>query len=141
MPSTTLGEYNYPNSLSNLQNIDITRDITGHFNIFVNNSLIIEAMDTEFKTSNYFGFDTPGGHALDNITVNDEIVLKPKSDDRASLRFSEDSLGLDCEQGGSSTISFTVKNEGKASGYALLTMESVPPGISPFFLLVLIILA
>jgi hypothetical protein len=80
-PSTILAEFKgkYPDGLSGLQSIDLTRDLEGDFNIFVNGSHIMKTTDTTWTTSNYFGFDTPGGHALDIITTDDEIIVTQES--------------------------------------------------------------
>ncbi|MFX0211205.1 MAG: hypothetical protein ACFFDT_34815, partial [Candidatus Hodarchaeota archaeon] len=70
-----LGSYDYNTNFSERQHITITRTQEGHFNIFVNGSLVIEAMDNELTESKYFGFDTPGTHSFDNITVDAEIAI------------------------------------------------------------------
>jgi hypothetical protein len=129
-PFTILGVYEYSKIFTNYQHIDITRNIEGHFNIFVNSSLIIEGLDNEITTSNQFGFDTPGGHGLDNISVSNEIMIWPENEDQANLKFSSNSETVSIQQGGTQSISISILNEGKATGYGSLVFGSVPNGIS-----------
>jgi hypothetical protein len=71
---TILGEYEVSNGLSSFQHIDITRDLNGNFDIFINGTILIEAVDTTWTTSLYFRFASMGGNALDNISVDNEVL-------------------------------------------------------------------
>ncbi|MHA2307307.1 MAG: COG1470 family protein [Candidatus Hodarchaeales archaeon] len=126
----SLGESSYAGKLAQKQHIDITRSIDGHFNVFVDETLIIEAMDNEYTTSNYFGFHTQAGHGLDNITVDNEIKIWPKATDQAKLQFTVESMSKTVEKGSTETITVVVKNEGRATGYGTLVIGTPPSGIT-----------
>ncbi|MHA2107085.1 MAG: hypothetical protein ACW99R_05200, partial [Candidatus Hodarchaeales archaeon] len=91
---TTLGEYEVSSGLSNFQDIDITRDTNGNFNVFVNGSLVIEATDTTWTTSLYFRFVSMGENAIDNITVDDEVIKPTKGKTPSSILLIGSSFSL-----------------------------------------------
>jgi hypothetical protein len=130
LPSKTLGESAYAGKLSERQHFDITRNTDGHFNVFVNGSLIIEIMDNEYTVGNYFGFDSQGGHGLDNITVNNDIVEWPNSLERANLKFTEESITKTVEKEQTATVTVVVENEGEATGYGTVVIGTTPSGIT-----------
>ncbi|MHA2095462.1 MAG: COG1470 family protein, partial [Candidatus Hodarchaeales archaeon] len=132
-----LGDYGglhiLPNGLPTVFHIDITRDTDGHFNLFMNGTLIVEAMDNTETTSTVFGFQSEDGYALDNITIDDSIVIWPNPADRANLLCLEDSLDLTCESGSTASTEFTIQNNGQASGYSKLIVTPSVSGLTPFF--------
>ncbi len=129
-PSKVLGVWGYTGKLPEYLYIDITRDLNGHFNVYVDGTLIIEAMDTEYTVGNYFGFDSQGGHGLDNITVNNEVIIKPPSLERANLQFTERSMLKEVGKEEIATVTITVKNEGEATGYGTVVIGTQPSGIT-----------
>ena len=65
----------FPNSNFNgWTHIDITRNTTGHMDVYINETLRLSTQDTELDTSNYFIIGAISNLwlvAVDNITVND----------------------------------------------------------------------
>jgi hypothetical protein len=72
-----IGSYYPPYHISGCQGVDITRDETGEFRVYINNTLRIEAVDTTISASNYFHFFSGPNEALDNISVRDSIDVTP----------------------------------------------------------------
>jgi hypothetical protein len=132
--NTELGVYDYSTGLSRFQHIDITRDHDGHFNIFVNASLIIEAFDDSLTTSTYFGFHSLGSHAFDDVYIDDSTILWPKTTESAKLQFLESSLSVSLDQEASTSMSIIIKNLGEATGYATIEINQIPNGISINFI-------
>ena len=66
-----LGEYETTSGVRGYHHIDIMRNTTGHFKIYIDGVLRISAADTMHTHSDYFRFHTPVGSAIDNITVYD----------------------------------------------------------------------
>ncbi len=130
VPSVTLGEWAETGKLAEYLHIDVTRDKNGHFNVYVDGNLIIEAMDNEHTIGNYFGFDSTGGHGLDNITVNDEMILYPQSLERANLQFTEKRIIKEVGKEEIVTVTVVVKNEGEATGYGMVVIGTSPSGIT-----------
>jgi hypothetical protein len=72
-----LGTYSARSSISNnWQHIDVTREIDGCIQVFINGSLAIEALDTEIGSSNYFMFISEADPIIDNIYVNHSFISK-----------------------------------------------------------------
>lgn len=63
--------------LEGWQHIRITRDTTGLFNIFINNTLRMSKTDDTMITSVYFYFICQEGQALDNVKVSPIIETQP----------------------------------------------------------------
>ncbi len=57
--------------------IDITRDSTGHFNVWINGTHRMAVQDQSISASTYFRFSTPAGAAIDNVEVYDSIEFDP----------------------------------------------------------------
>jgi len=114
-------------TLSGWNHIDVIRKTNGQFYILVNNKLRADPIDATITSSIYFGFVAYGGHALDNITVNDEInvLLKP-----ADLRFYKDSISISNQRGSTNPITFYIYNHGQAPGNATLEVGETPSGIN-----------
>ncbi|MFX1510452.1 MAG: hypothetical protein ACFFBR_09125 [Promethearchaeota archaeon] len=73
-----IGSYYPSHHINGRQQIDITRDETGLFRVYINSTLQIEAVDTTISASNYFHFFCGPNEALDNIRVSDSIdVILP----------------------------------------------------------------
>ena len=72
-----IGSFYPPHHIVGHQHIEVTRDTTGLFRVYINNSLCIEAVDTTISTSNYFHFFCGPNEALDNISVSDTIDVTP----------------------------------------------------------------
>jgi hypothetical protein len=75
--NTLLDRYNPVESIAGWQHIDITRDASGEFLIYVNDTLQLEASDTNHGTSNYFVFYCNPGCAIDNIVISDSVDIEP----------------------------------------------------------------
>ncbi len=56
---------------------DVTRDSTGYFNIFLNETLIISTHQPHDFPGGYFVFAGQTGQAIDNILINDIAILPP----------------------------------------------------------------
>ncbi|MFX0066251.1 MAG: NEW3 domain-containing protein, partial [Candidatus Hermodarchaeota archaeon] len=82
---------------------------------------------TTYTTSKYFGFVTMSRHALDNITVDNEIIVFP---DPADLKFKDESVSVSCKQNSSTTASIYVQNKGDVAGSATLVVGTTPDGIT-----------
>jgi hypothetical protein len=66
---STVGRFSL--SFSGWRTISITRDNTGHFELYYNGTLKAEMDDTTHTTGNVFGWSTKPGHAIDNVTVSE----------------------------------------------------------------------
>jgi len=66
--SITVGEIN------GLQHIEITRDETGRFKVYINDTLRIEAVDNTWKTSQSFYLISESGIGFDNVIVRDDVI-------------------------------------------------------------------
>ncbi|MHA2236723.1 MAG: hypothetical protein ACXABH_15480 [Candidatus Thorarchaeota archaeon] len=53
--------------------VDITRDNTGYFCVYLNSTPVLEAIDTTVTTSNAFAFAFAG--AFDNVSVSDSVDM------------------------------------------------------------------
>lgn len=131
-----LGEYAglevYPNGLPDVFHVDVTRNMDGHFNLFVDGTLKLEAMDNTQTSSNVFGFRASDGYAFDNISIDDSIVIWPDPSDRAELICIEEMLSMTCEHGSTASTSFTIQNKGHATGYTKLVVTPTVSGFTPF---------
>ncbi|MFX0052121.1 MAG: hypothetical protein ACFE8U_12630, partial [Candidatus Hermodarchaeota archaeon] len=82
---------------------------------------------TTYTTSKYFGFVTMSRHALDNITVDNEITVFP---DPVDLKFKDESVSVSCKKNDSTTASIYVQNLGDIAGSATLAVGTTPDGIT-----------
>jgi hypothetical protein len=57
--------------------IDVTRNSTGYFNVYLNGTRRISVQDTVFPISGYFAFEAQSGWAIDNVAILDYIVSHP----------------------------------------------------------------
>ena len=72
--TTTLGSYDLTPAVMESIHIEVTRDKKGHFNVYYDTALIIEATDNDITTSDHFVFRSyVGDTGLDNITINDAL--------------------------------------------------------------------
>ncbi len=61
--------------LTNVWNhIEVTRNTTGYFNVYLNDTLKLSAQDNHITTSNYFTFLAESGQAIDNVTIDADPV-------------------------------------------------------------------
>jgi len=74
-----LGRYAVPGGIAGWQHIDITRDTSGQFYVYVNGTLRIKAIDIQHTTSRHFMFGSEVGPALDNVVVSDTVDIRPVS--------------------------------------------------------------
>ncbi|MFX1606530.1 MAG: hypothetical protein ACFFDD_11565 [Promethearchaeota archaeon] len=58
--------------------INVTRDTAGYFEVYHNDILIMQGMDTEIDTSELFVCCAQNGAMFDNIVVDDEILIDPQ---------------------------------------------------------------
>lgn len=79
--NTQIAQYQTGQDVLGGYHIDITRDSTGLFNVWVNGTHRMSAQDDTHSTSDYFRFSTPAGPALDNIEVFDSIEFDPPTTD------------------------------------------------------------
>ncbi|UCE09164.1 MAG: hypothetical protein JSW61_09290 [Candidatus Thorarchaeota archaeon] len=61
--------------------VDITRDSTGLFNVWINGTHRMSGQDNTHSASGYFRFSTPAGPAIDNVEVFDSIEFDPPTTD------------------------------------------------------------
>ncbi|MFX0051531.1 MAG: hypothetical protein ACFE8U_09600 [Candidatus Hermodarchaeota archaeon] len=111
----------------NWHHIDITRDSSGKFNVFVNGTLLLQAIDSTHQSSENFIFNSKWNHAIDNITVDDTINVHPGPSD---LKFTQESVPVECELGASEDVQINVKNYGEDFGNASLVVGTTPDGIT-----------
>jgi hypothetical protein len=69
-----IDEY-YPMTLTDWHHIEVTRNTTGFFSVYLNDTLIMEGGDTELDTSEVFAFSGDYGPMIDNIVVRDDIPI------------------------------------------------------------------
>ncbi|MFX0205611.1 MAG: hypothetical protein ACFFDT_06455 [Candidatus Hodarchaeota archaeon] len=122
-----LGSRDYDDGLSGVYHLMVTRATDGHFYVYVDGVAIIDAVDTTYTTSKYFGFVTMSRHALDNITVDNEITVFP---DPVDLKFKDESVSVSCKKNDSTTASIYVQNLGDIAGSATLAVGTTPDGIT-----------
>jgi hypothetical protein len=70
--SALIDTYSIP-GISGWYHFDITRDSEGRFFVYINGTLQMEGVDNTHTTSEYFGFYSRPGPAIDNIVVSDSI--------------------------------------------------------------------
>jgi hypothetical protein len=75
--NTVLDTYTAPAGLQGRQHIDVTRDATGLFRVYVNNTLEMEATDTLHNTANFFLIHMFEDEYIDNIEVSDTVDITP----------------------------------------------------------------
>lgn len=73
---TTLDRYRPPEMIG-WHHIDITRNSSGQFEVYLNGVLRMSAVDTSYDTPECFKIYSQGGPAIDNIVVDDEIIPPP----------------------------------------------------------------
>lgn len=72
--TTTLETYDLTPAVMESIHIEVTRDRKGHFKVYYDAALIIEATDNDITTSDHFVFRSyVGDTGIDNITINDAI--------------------------------------------------------------------
>jgi hypothetical protein len=121
-------------SVSGWNHIDVTRDLNGQFFVFHDGTLLIETIDNTYTTSHNFTFTAlTEGHALDNITVDDEITVWPKPSDLQLHSASIRPRSLSVLQNSNNIVRFSVINEGEQPGSGSLTAGATPNGISVTF--------
>ena len=54
--------------------IEITRDETGRFKVYINGTLRIEAVDNTWKTSQSYHVNSERGIGFDNVIVRDDVI-------------------------------------------------------------------
>ena len=72
-----LGTYETPTGAIGGYHIDITRNLEGVFNVWINGTYRFSGQDTLHTESETFRFHTPAGSAIDNINVTDTVDLEP----------------------------------------------------------------
>ncbi|MFW9793108.1 MAG: hypothetical protein ACFFEE_02305 [Candidatus Thorarchaeota archaeon] len=68
-----LDEYTVP-GLVGWNSFIVTRELSGQFYVYMNGELILEGKNMQHTTSERFYFIGSGGPAIDNITVDDDII-------------------------------------------------------------------
>ncbi|MFX0172710.1 MAG: hypothetical protein ACFE9L_12405 [Candidatus Hodarchaeota archaeon] len=125
--SVILGLTEYPPN-PGWNHIDVTRNTDGQFYVYVNNSLIIGALDNEIQTSNQFIYGViRGSHPMDNIVVKDEITILPEP---ADIKFDREDLTVSCQQNSSTSTVIPVRNYGESAGTATLKVGTGSSGIT-----------
>ncbi|MFW9888308.1 MAG: hypothetical protein ACFFER_09010 [Candidatus Thorarchaeota archaeon] len=69
----TLDHYR-PAEMIGWHHIDITRNSSGHIDVYFNGELRMSAEDTHFNVTECFKIYSQGGPAIDNIEINDKIM-------------------------------------------------------------------
>ncbi len=54
--------------------IDVTRTSNGQITAFLNGTQILQAVDTDFDSSDYFALVAEGQQCFDNVRINDQIL-------------------------------------------------------------------
>ncbi|MHA2204450.1 MAG: hypothetical protein ACXABC_01215 [Candidatus Thorarchaeota archaeon] len=68
-----LCEYETSVGVAGGYHIDITRNLDGEFNIWINGTHRITGKDTSYTISEGFRFHTPAGSSIDNVAVSDSV--------------------------------------------------------------------
>ena len=68
-----LGSHSLFEPLSGWYHIDITRNTDGHFKVYLDGALVIEAKDNELSDPSFFALIGEPEHAIDNIVVSDSV--------------------------------------------------------------------
>jgi hypothetical protein len=73
-----LAYHQFPSALEGLYHIDITRDITGEFNIYFDGEHLFKVIDNTTTTSEDFIFGSWNGDTIyDNLTVSNTVDIDP----------------------------------------------------------------
>lgn len=72
-----LASYRATRTLSGRQHIDITRDSSGRFRVYLNRKMVMDVVDTSITTSQNLAFLAPPGKALGNIVVSKTVDVLP----------------------------------------------------------------
>ncbi|MFX0208658.1 MAG: hypothetical protein ACFFDT_21940, partial [Candidatus Hodarchaeota archaeon] len=130
-PNQCLREKDVGGRVSGWNHIDVTRDSNGQFYVFHDGTLVIEVIDNTYTTSNSFEFlAETWGHAIDNITVDDEISVWGTP---SNLQLYSASKQVSVQQNSDVTVSFNVINEAEQPGSGSLNTGATPNGISVTF--------
>ena len=68
-----LGSYSV-DEINGTYHIEITRDETGRFKVYINGTLRIEAVNTLWRTSQSFHVNSESGIGYDNVIVRDDVI-------------------------------------------------------------------
>ena len=77
MWSPAFGEYRTSRGPAGGYHVDITRNLAGEFNVWINGTLRMSGQDTLHTTSESFLFNTPAGSSIDNVVVSDTVDFEP----------------------------------------------------------------
>ena len=93
---TVLQSYKFNSTLHGSHDIEITRNITGNFNVKFDSELLLNITDNNWKTSEKFNFVSfQGNSSIDNIHVDNlglTIPTSPESNDKNNLPLSNEAF-------------------------------------------------
>ncbi|MFX0168905.1 MAG: hypothetical protein ACFE89_06030 [Candidatus Hodarchaeota archaeon] len=75
-----LDSYHPSNGIAGWWHLDVTRDSSGNIHVYINETLQLQAQDTNFDTSQYLYFECYDHHALENVVVSDTVDIEPPSE-------------------------------------------------------------
>ena len=99
MSPLILDEYDVTGGLTGWYHFDITRDGSGRMFVYINDTLVMQAVDTTHSTASCFVFNVPiapsgTGPAIDNVIVSDTVdITQPTTDPTSSSSSSSTTLG------------------------------------------------
>ncbi|MHA2250731.1 MAG: hypothetical protein ACXAD7_10225 [Candidatus Kariarchaeaceae archaeon] len=87
-PGVKIMDYYQVDAIAGWYHFDITRDESGEFKVYINNTLRMQATDNTWQISRsfYFGAEAGTGMGIDNVVVRDDII-NPTNDGVLSSSF------------------------------------------------------
>jgi len=71
-----LNQYQFPNDISGTHRVEVTRDNSGKFRIYFDDTFLFSATDNELKSSEVFFLgSSKGDSGFDNITVTNDSII------------------------------------------------------------------
>ncbi|MFX0087555.1 MAG: hypothetical protein ACFFAU_18030 [Candidatus Hodarchaeota archaeon] len=71
-----LGKYQFANDITGIHRVEVTRDNSGKFRIYFDDTFLFSAIDNEFKTSEVFFLGSAKGDSgFDNITITNNPIV------------------------------------------------------------------
>jgi hypothetical protein len=70
-------EYDEYFPFSGWHHINVSRNTTGYFSVYLNGSLVLQGVDTELSTSELFAVSLGDWNMIDNVVIDDEPIPLP----------------------------------------------------------------
>jgi hypothetical protein len=93
-----IGSHSVYEELSGTIHVDITRDMSGLFKVYIDGEKVIEAKDSEHGSLGWFRFTGEPGPAIDNVVVSDHVDYLSDKLDLKITKIQNDFQSLESEK-------------------------------------------